>query len=242
MIKFFRKIRQRLLSESKFSKYLLYAIGEIVLVVIGILIALQINNWNEQRKEGHEEQKVLKAIRADFLFNKIEIEQNIQETTWTVNGTKKVMDLCLLPLEEIDEQVADSALRHMVSFSTFHPSDGALQDLINAGKLNILKDDTLRDRLSNWNSRVDDVTEDEAYLKDFLDEYLLPIRLENLEFQKGSKNQVDHMHLYESVRFENIVKKVHDMASYQVRLYEELQNEIDGIITQVDEQIEPNVK
>jgi len=49
MIKFFRKIRQQLLTENKFSKYLLYAIGEIVLVVIGILIALQINNWNIER-------------------------------------------------------------------------------------------------------------------------------------------------------------------------------------------------
>lgn len=51
MIKFFRKIRQRLLTENKFSKYLIYAIGEILLVVIGILIALQINNWNESQKE-----------------------------------------------------------------------------------------------------------------------------------------------------------------------------------------------
>lgn len=54
MIKFFRQIRQRLLAQSKFSKYLLYAIGEIVLVVIGILIALQINNWNESRKLQEE--------------------------------------------------------------------------------------------------------------------------------------------------------------------------------------------
>ena len=51
MIKFFRKIRQNLLSEGKTGKYFKYAIGEIVLVVIGILIALQINNWNEGRKQ-----------------------------------------------------------------------------------------------------------------------------------------------------------------------------------------------
>ena len=51
MIKFFRKIRQKLLSENKFSKYLIYAVGEIILVVIGILIALSINNWNEHRKD-----------------------------------------------------------------------------------------------------------------------------------------------------------------------------------------------
>ncbi|MFT6995454.1 MAG: hypothetical protein ACJA1P_002199 [Maribacter sp.] len=49
MIKFFRHIRKQLLSENKFSKYMLYAIGEIALVMIGILLALQVNNWNEAK-------------------------------------------------------------------------------------------------------------------------------------------------------------------------------------------------
>ncbi|MEH6779908.1 DUF6090 family protein, partial [Maribacter arcticus] len=59
MIKFFRRIRQQLLTENKFSKYLLYAIGEIILVVIGILIALSINNWNENRKQKLNDIKFL---------------------------------------------------------------------------------------------------------------------------------------------------------------------------------------
>jgi hypothetical protein len=66
MIKFFRKIRQRLLTENKFSKYLIYAIGEIILVVIGILIALSINNWNDYRKERNEEKIVLVALLQEF--------------------------------------------------------------------------------------------------------------------------------------------------------------------------------
>ena len=63
MIKFFRRIRKNLLSENRFSKYLLYAIGEIVLVVVGILIALQINNWNEDRAALKYQNVVLDEIR-----------------------------------------------------------------------------------------------------------------------------------------------------------------------------------
>lgn len=62
MINFFRKIRQNLLSENKFSKYLIYAIGEIILVVVGILIALSINNWNESKKLNKEIVSLSKSI------------------------------------------------------------------------------------------------------------------------------------------------------------------------------------
>jgi hypothetical protein len=76
MIKFFRKIRQRLLTENKFSKYLLYAIGEIVLVVIGILIALQINTWNEEQKVRVLERETL----VEILENITEIESDLTES------------------------------------------------------------------------------------------------------------------------------------------------------------------
>ena len=66
MIKFFRKIRQKLLTEKKFSKYLIYAIGEIVLVVIGILIALQINNWNEDQKNKALEKNMLENLAENL--------------------------------------------------------------------------------------------------------------------------------------------------------------------------------
>mgnify|MGYP000577589061 CR=1 FL=1 len=96
MIKFFRQIRQNLIMENKTGKYLKYAIGEIVLVVIGILIALEVNNWNENRKDSIEEKAILENLsksreilslvngykdwheyeevlkRKDFIFDKID--------------------------------------------------------------------------------------------------------------------------------------------------------------------------
>ena len=74
MIKFFRRIRQNLLNEGKTSKYFKYAIGEILLVVIGILIALQINNWNEQRKNKAKEKAILASIHKEFTKNKIQLD------------------------------------------------------------------------------------------------------------------------------------------------------------------------
>ncbi len=66
MIKFFRKIRQQLLTENKTGKYFKYAIGEIILVVIGISIAISINNWNEAQKNKTVEQQLLTSLLQEF--------------------------------------------------------------------------------------------------------------------------------------------------------------------------------
>lgn len=80
MIKFFRHIRRSLIQENKMGKYFKYAIGEIILVVIGILIALQINNWNEHRKQVKEENEIIQSFKAELKAKsnqlKISIERN----------------------------------------------------------------------------------------------------------------------------------------------------------------------
>lgn len=81
MIRFFRQIRQRLLTQNKLSKYLLYAIGEILLVVIGILIALQVNNWNEERKSIVNEREVYKRMIKDLQIDERTIKDRIEYYT-----------------------------------------------------------------------------------------------------------------------------------------------------------------
>ena len=77
MIKFFRKIKQNLLAEGKTGKYLKYAIGEIILVVIGILIALQINNWNENRKLRNQEKELLTQLQSEYQSNLDQLDKKI---------------------------------------------------------------------------------------------------------------------------------------------------------------------
>ena len=77
MLKFFRKIRQQLLQEGSFQKYLLYAFGEILLVMIGILLALQVNNWNETKKARVTELQALKNLQKEFVKNQDKFEKHI---------------------------------------------------------------------------------------------------------------------------------------------------------------------
>ena len=77
MIRFFRRVRQRVLIEGKFSKYLLYAIGEIALVVIGILFALQLNLWKEEASMRDQEVITLRQLREEFSDNLIQLDAKI---------------------------------------------------------------------------------------------------------------------------------------------------------------------
>ena len=95
MIKFFRKIRQNLVSEGKTRTYFKYAIGEIILVVIGILIALQINNWNENRKNRELEKEILTELIATAKSNRESLLKGLQSwesTTKSLNLIMQVID------------------------------------------------------------------------------------------------------------------------------------------------------
>ncbi len=92
MIKFFRKIRFDLMKKNKTGKYLKYAIGEIVLVVIGILIALQINNWNENRKSEITKHVLLQELKQEFQENLKLIEEHDIETTKSNDYLIKVLN------------------------------------------------------------------------------------------------------------------------------------------------------
>ena len=101
MIKFFRRIRQNLLSENKFSKYLLYAIGEIILVVIGILIALQLNIWKENKQNKNIERDYLNGILANLERDILELEDLLKRDTLTFEAYTNI----LMPFKDPSIQV-----------------------------------------------------------------------------------------------------------------------------------------
>ncbi|WP_104733867.1 DUF6090 family protein [Hanstruepera ponticola] len=144
MIKFFRKIRHKLLSRNKFSKYLIYAVGEIILVVIGILIALQINNWNEANKQQRKSENL--TIR---LQN--QISQNIQQTKNRIDYIKIQMDnmtslmhMIGKPFEEFDFELLDKKMSMLLIDYHLGLDMNTLSEAQDNGEIASLKNDSLR--------------------------------------------------------------------------------------------------
>lgn len=148
MIKFFRKIRQSLLSENKFSKYLIYAIGEIVLVVIGILIALSINNWNEVQKGKMKATTILEAIRSDMVKDLERIEDLKPYWGEEILFFKKVFPSYKYPIDI--ENIVDLDTINQVNYSTlfdydapFRSNTSAFDAMIADGNSELITNDSL---------------------------------------------------------------------------------------------------
>jgi len=155
MIKFFRKIRYNLMSENKTGKYFKYAIGEIILVVIGILIALQINNWNENRKAFNEEQTYLKALKQEFKYNQDVLKKTIGKNTKNIEGTRVIIELIKPDAKKVDEIGMEKLLFNSVyNEIQYRPSPGVLIEIINSGKLGNFSDVTLKKELASWESEL----------------------------------------------------------------------------------------
>ncbi|MBK9735486.1 MAG: hypothetical protein IPO92_11145, partial [Saprospiraceae bacterium] len=112
MIKLLRKIRQRMLTENKFSNYLIYAIGEIVLVVIGILIALQINNLNEMNKVHDKQVTYLSLIKGEMLNNLKSVKAERSKLSESIKSLQQI--LALMHNQSALDTIGESYLSKMM--------------------------------------------------------------------------------------------------------------------------------
>jgi len=149
MIKFFRKIRQSLITENKFSKYLLYAVGEIVLVVIGILIALQVNDWNENRKENLIGDKLkLKLYQELLITNELSKEVlksynfQIQNIDFLLAQSKNLnIDSVLLKFQEFEEDETFSFTTLLLFYTEpYDPQNKIYESSLSDGSIKFIDD------------------------------------------------------------------------------------------------------
>ena len=156
MLGFLRKIRRSLIEEGHLRKYLVYAIGEILLVMIGILLALQINNWSENTKDRAEEREILEALRQELQENRASI------TEITHNVENRILDFlnwqALTPIE-IETAPPDSLHNLLfvavMRFYTTELSTGTLSSVINSGKYDLIRNRTIRSLLADYLAAIE---------------------------------------------------------------------------------------
>ncbi len=223
MIKFFRKVRQKMLTENRFSKYLLYAIGEIILVVIGILIALQLNNWNETRKSEDQIKAVLQQIYTV-------IDQDIERLTTNQYLLAKqiaIIDTIKLRPESINPKL----LPHLLFNIGLAPTDVTSEVTYHLGFLKFNptnpQQSNLNKSLASYGNNINrNSITSKKYITSFLENINLPIPsisiglsvINNYEFIDTdffSDSEIEHAaKLLEDPIFQNAIKSLRSRKAY----------------------------
>ena len=154
MIPVFRKIRKKMADDNRPLKYMRYAIGEIVLVVFGILIALQINTWNEERKENKIEAKYLKEMLEDYEINLIRSNQVIKRYESMIPTLQGLIEQSLLEKPSISVDSLNQACMIINDMPTYSSTDRVYNNLIGSGDLKLLKNKELKTELSVYFEKI----------------------------------------------------------------------------------------
>ncbi len=228
MIKFFRKIRQELIMKNKTGKYLKYAIGEIVLVVIGILIALSINNWNQERIQNKEEQLALKNLKEDFEYNYRTLDSLKAETEAGIQIQFRLLDHTGNKTETISRKEFNESLNKLADVNEYYARNGYLDDLVNSGNLGIISNQALRNKLSSWKPAFDYIKARENELEEARN------RISVMIIESGSWLNADAVSTSATVQNNTFPKSGFDVDNRDLLKKLEFENNTENVIYQND--------
>ncbi|MCE7991009.1 MAG: hypothetical protein HEP71_03480 [Roseivirga sp.] len=239
------------MSEKKARKYLGYALGEILLVVIGILIALSINSWNQRRLTRIEETKLLQSIKVDF-----------ERTRTTLVSLNQRRDESLLNFEKLievrnsgnfsNELHIDTLLAKATFTPTYNGNTSSIAAVINSGKINLLGNDSLKAMLLAWPSQIENLVERELDAKVVTNEEWVPFAQDYTSVSdwykhynfpapsRGRESQVekDYQGLFNHRSFENTITKLELLYTAGKVRGSGLIRRVDAIINTIEDDLE----
>jgi hypothetical protein len=239
------------MEQNKTRKYLKYAVGEIVLVVIGILIALQINNWNENSKQRRIEQGYLVSLKEEFNYNLIELDKMIERNEFNGDNAVKLSNIMGPDRPSITEKEFAELAMNMTNLEVqYRPNKAVLDEVISSGKLNIFSNDKLKFALSSYNGKLTKVKfqEDEHSVirmqiiaimnaKGNAKKLIINKKWNNFGISE-SKFKLGNLHLLKSQELENgLVDFILTARYLNSDYYSELKKEIDLVLELIDKEM-----
>jgi hypothetical protein len=239
------------MEKNKTKKYLKYAIGEIVLVVIGILIALQINNWNENSKERYVEQEYLVSLKEEFNHNLIELDSVVRSNTFNRDNAVELSNLMGPDSPSITEKEFADLAMNMTNWEVqYRPNQAVLDEIISSGKLAIFSNDKLKYTLSSYYGKLYKVKfqeeEHSELRRDIIalmnaqgnvKKMLIGEQWEDFGIGK-SKFKHGNLQLLQSQELENqLVDFILTSRYLNTHYYSELKQEIELVLELIDEEL-----
>ena len=190
----------------KTTKYFKYAIGEIILVVIGILIALQINNWNENKKNNARKKDILKEIHLEFVTNKSKLEYIVERHKECYVAAQKTVNMFPINLNTVNLDTFRISIIKSFGNWTYEPLQTRIKTFVSSTDFNLVKDKDLQEILISWESIYEDFHEDEQGATKYNYNHLYPYL--NKYFPTGFKMNDPRFDksILQSIEFENKIR------------------------------------
>jgi hypothetical protein len=193
------------MEQNKTGRYLKYAIGEIVLVVIGILIALSINNWNQQRIASKKENTLLSELHQEFKENKSQFDRVVENHQLAFDACDAIIAKFPIDPKTVNMDSLSGRMGGLKKRWTFNPSQGIINSLVSTSSFELISNRELRKLLVSWNDVLLDFQEDELNSKKFVMEVLNPFLNNHFHYTSFFSDPRLDLSILESAVFENLI-------------------------------------
>ena len=233
MFKFFRRIRQQLVRENNFRKYLVYAVGEIVLVVIGILIALSINNW----KASIDKEKLEKGLYADLIeelqIDLGEIHGNKDYNSWFLSRYRLGSEIIQNDTARLLVDTLAIIATELTKFSDFKNEGSAYQKLTVSGKIDLISDNEILNALQNLSILYTYINRIEKNQADFMYSIVPKIT----EYVRVRPLEAVRPEMLYDYRFQNDIELLIGIGVEKEGLYERAAQDLNALIKQLEAKV-----
>jgi len=238
---FFKNNRRKLMHLNKVKSYLLYALGEIILVVIGILIALQVNSWHQHLLDQREAENIKANLHEEFTENRALLITSRNQFKKSIASGLVLINLAGASRSELEKHNLDSLFYFSFESASYLPSENSLQDILQSGRLHLISDKALRENLLFWSASMKRLKNTDEYSSDWVANHMIPYLLPLMSLREmdqygnnpaGGKSRLqnDYYPLFQKLEFENMLDEYLYLQKSEIGLLNDIEKIQEKII------------
>lgn len=235
-MKLFKGSRQQLIQENNVKKYLLYAIGEILLVMIGITLAFQVDNWNESREKKIAEIRTYENIRNQINGDKELIQNQIDYNNYYMAQFEYARKI-IMTNDRSQMDTLGVIVGNLTNYSDFDREGNIYETLVNSGEIQLLRNQRIVDRIRVLEQRYNYINRMESIHYDVMIDYTARSITPVINFASAEVIKPELIFTHE---FQNLIFLLVQIMREKDNTYLSAINEIDGILALIEEELKPN--